>query len=47
MLWEVTQRILMAIYWRFGTNYLDCLFLKDWTDRLNRNVSKYLRIYAA
>jgi len=36
----------MAIYRRFGTTSLDFLSLRDVTDRFNRNVGKYLHIYA-
>jgi len=36
----------MANYRRFGTTFLGCVSLEDATDQFNRNVGKYLHIYA-
>jgi hypothetical protein len=42
LFWDVTQRMLLIVYRRFGTNYLSysCLILEDGIDRVYQNVGK-------
>ena len=51
LFWEITQRVVVSLYRRFGTNYRshlqgsrigtkDSLPFEDGTERLSRNVSK-------
>ena len=54
--WAITQRVVVIIYWRFGTTYLSHIqgsvpflgiILEDGTDSLSRNVGKELPLLAA
>jgi len=40
VLWEVTQRIFMAIYRRLGTTSLNCFTIQYATERFNWNVGE-------
>jgi len=55
--WDITQRIVVISYRRFGTTYpphlqesnsrVKIIGLEDGTDRLSRNVGKELPLYDA
>jgi len=52
--WNFMQRGMVVPYWRFGSIFRglsvlqeDCFALEDRTDRLSRNVSKEIPLYAA